>query len=654
MEAARFERARVMLKAELSARRDGLDPLGRARLLDELTRAPEARTFVLDGPSVDVAPIEPLLEVLAHEAGSGLAAITGRLAFAALIDARRAMGWPELQLGAALLDLDLGTGERWRRRLAELASAPAEILRDLGLGLGDALRTGRLVEQQDEDDEGRPLFVGPDGCPTTKPTSPSLVRDHLGEVLFLAPPEMRRDPYVRGYSYMELWERHFIHAPHGDVKLEAWVKDARNALSHHAPNPPKMRSAIRDPAREQAILEDVDAVLGEVALVRSWLAPLGEAEESSLVTLNEARELAEAAARSETLAKWTVEDLARYRAELEPDAEVVKAAPRLRFEVPSRVLSPGVRRLVAARSGGTLLERLEQAAAIANVLSQPAPRSFAALPLRPALSGALDELLGGRDLSFPEPLAVAHRARFVVPVLEAQAIADRGERALRAVGKGEGPEGEATRMAEELALVHLRRAVTETAEVTPIARAGLGDVLPALDALLGHRHVIDVPLEPGLADVLPIAAACLHHARQSRERLLHTDRDGPVVIHDLRSATVTASGWPLVFPVIVEALRARRPVLVDDCRITGLSAADFLRLLARRDATARAHLGGHVRHVAHHVATGPVGADHVFLVHPFVEAHGFVVAEHRTRGDSLCILGSGQPVHVVIDPHRVN
>jgi hypothetical protein len=131
--------------------------------------------------------------------------------------------------------------------------------------------------------------------------------------------------------------------------------------------------------------------------------------------------------------------------------------------------------LVAARSGDPLSDRLAQAAAITAALAQPPPRPFSGLPLRSALTVLLDELLGPVKMPFEEEsLAVAHRARFVVPVLEAQAIADRGERALLAMSKGEASV-EATRMAEELATVHLRHAVTEALAVTDGVRATLAE-----------------------------------------------------------------------------------------------------------------------------------------------------------------------------------
>ncbi len=279
----------------------------------------------------------------------------------------------------------------------------AERLRDIAVILADQLTVERAARRQRRDAQGRLLFVGNDGWPTLESTAPEFVRARSGEVLFAAPD----DPSV-GLTQAELWEQHFIHKPHGVRRLEAWVRDLRNAQHTVATRAPWLESALADPTLASRRARDVAQLLGEVARMEASVvepsAPPGRAQA-----------------------------LEACRACLSEHAAALGVATPVPFDetlVPRTTLSAPLLEAAVRHHGRLLVERVRLARSLSDWLGQPSPRPRLDVPVRACLLEVLDACPGPLDRE-------ADLARLVTQLLDAEAIIERAERAERAVEAAE-------------------------------------------------------------------------------------------------------------------------------------------------------------------------------------------------------------------------
>lgn len=616
-----------------------LDVPGRARLALALCTGELDAEVPLAALVRGVADTAPLASLCA-QIDADLEPVLGRLGNVARIDGRVAIGWPELVLALAVCD------ERGRasEALRGLLRGPARRLSDLIEGLLPGLTTDATVRTHETDADGRPLYVDPEGQTTHRANHTVLARDPHGEVLFVPPPEMGRERFVVGYTHAELWARHFMHAPHGEVKLAAWVNDGRNAVTVTRPNPPKRAVAVRDPAREQAMLDDLSALLSEVRALEEALAPLGALAAGPSVLLD-AEAWAEEGRRALSI-------LGEHRARLEPllvsmGAPPVAVAERRTLSTPDGT-SSALLRFVAARSGPPLGERLAQMRAARAVIEAHPPRRFEGLALRPSIAAAAGELFGAVVAE-----DVALRDAIVMRLFEAEAIAERGERAyLVLAGSNVDARAEARRTAEELAVVHLRNVPPRPPHppLAPIA-ARLAPLLTGPPQKLTHQ-------DRELAAQVALAAACV----AERERLLASrstplfapGRGGPVVFVDLRAPETAEDAYPAAFAHLVAALAEERIAYFDGHVVRALDPLGFLDLCAFHAGRARL-LPPHPRLRGADLSELPANADVIVISDREPTAHGLrpvLVASGTQRLHHLW-LGSGirEVVPVVIDPH---
>lgn len=457
---AAFEVLRRTVRGVLSASFGRLDLSGRARalsaldqpqggLLEGMLPRPLRAAFLDRRPEVDTEVVGRLLRAVVGSLGMSDREpdLLRVLSHATLVDGRGALGWPEVVMAQALL--------------AEEGAPAVEEVLDAYVS-GRALRLVILIEallhlerqehgrrEVSVDEEARPLYRGLDGQPTHTGWVEVPTLNTVGDEVFVAPPEMQRDPFVRAYSRSELWTRHFSRLSGGDEKLEAWLRDPLRRVRHRqklplldAPAPHLLERLL--PLREDAMALFVEAT----ALSRELRALASLEEEPSIFAdLGDSVPLRRALRDARDRLKDALRELTDRFVASEP--ELASIAPyRGLFD---DALPESSAQAVAREPFGTLLERL----AIARVLD-PWLRNLGAGSV-PTLDAIHPSLLGRvRERARSDWVTLAVPA-LLVALLRTEAMRRRGIRAFGAID--EGQSGVPEELALELALSGLDRAI---------------------------------------------------------------------------------------------------------------------------------------------------------------------------------------------------
>lgn len=362
------------------------------------------------------------------------ARLSSILTFAAGLEGRSVWGWPEYVLLLPVLSPPA--------REREFVARPLHLDVPSRLETVQQILTATLEREHATDAAGRLLYQDENGQPTLEKDAVQWVRSEDGQPLFLSPAELptKAHPLYRrevpGFTHLELWEHHFRQLPHGEHRLEAWVRDPSHLAKKTVPRAPLLRERQRE--HDAARREDLSVLLSEVVALEAMLRPL---DASSGLFDDPALD---------PHRKWLrtgLEGLDRTRkavVDLLPDLEPEVGPYRGLFTpLPEPMLEVAVRHPV-----GDLAVRWQFAA----TLRQRAARSNLRWP-RPALLAVLDAQQPTRRLLTDADLAALTRF-----VFDAEAMAERGSRALVALADPSGAD-EARAMADELAAQSLTHAV---------------------------------------------------------------------------------------------------------------------------------------------------------------------------------------------------
>lgn len=364
------------------------------------------------------------------------------LTFAAALEERTQWGWPELALLNALLPVsprDLEAASLVIRSLD--ADVPGRLERV------QQVLASTIEQEHATDDVGRPLYVGDDDQPTLERDAERWVRSEDGQPLFVSPVELpitarplhRRE--VLGFTHLELWEHHFRQVPHGERRLEAWVRDPSHLVRRTIARAPWLRARQRTPEHDAARRGDLSLLLSEIVALEEILRPLDALSATSVLVDDDA---------TSVLARQLRTDLgclARTRRALHALCAdlTVEVRPYRGLFSP---LSEPLLEVAVRHPVGNLAVRWHFAA----MFSRYAPLSDLRWPRR-ALIAALEAQLPRQHSLTDADLAALTRF-----VFDAEAMAERGCRAFLALA-GESGADEARAMAEELAGASLTRAV---------------------------------------------------------------------------------------------------------------------------------------------------------------------------------------------------